>query len=184
MRPNTFRFLIFLTMSQSPTFAAIDGVKTLETREIKYRGGLVTFSIPKHWVEEYEPEDGGTFYEDGPNTGTLRVNVITMKSVTPVTANSGLAALSGLGDVKPLEIKNLPNGNAVTKFVRHSTDQGQAITLYWWYVAQSVPPQHLRTAMFSYTIPSSSENSPNSVFELKFLDEAIQNATFHPTLGE
>ena len=184
MRLNIFSFLILLSMSQSHALPAIDGVKTVETREIKYRGGLVTFSIPKHWVEEYEPEGGGTFYEDGPNTGTLRINVITMKSPTPVTANSGIAALSGLEDVKPLEIENLPSGNAVAKFVRRSTEQGQAITLYWWYVAQSIPPQHVRTAMFSYTILTSSENSSDSAAQLQLLDKSIRNATFHPTLGE
>ncbi|MBK8594774.1 MAG: hypothetical protein IPN83_04160 [Holophagales bacterium] len=44
-------------------------------KSITYRGGLVTFRIPRHWVEEYEEDGGGTFYEDRPDSGTPgRVN--------------------------------------------------------------------------------------------------------------
>ena len=42
-------------------------------KTIIYRGGIARFRVPHSWVEEYEPEGGGTFYEDGPDTGTLRM---------------------------------------------------------------------------------------------------------------
>ena len=35
-------------------------------KTIKYRGGLVTFRVPAHWKEDYEPEGGGTFYDARP----------------------------------------------------------------------------------------------------------------------
>lgn len=44
-----------------------------ELKTIVYRGGLVRFSIPATWQEEYEPDGGGTFYKEGPDTGTLRL---------------------------------------------------------------------------------------------------------------
>lgn len=49
-------------------------------KHIKYRGGIAEFQIPSHWREEYEPGGGGTFYEDSPDSGTLRLNVLSLSS--------------------------------------------------------------------------------------------------------
>ena len=32
-------------------------------KKISYRGGVVEFSIPANWKEEYERDGGGMFYE-------------------------------------------------------------------------------------------------------------------------
>jgi hypothetical protein len=37
----------------------------VQFKTIVYRGGIVRFRIPAHWIEEYEHEGGGTFYEEG-----------------------------------------------------------------------------------------------------------------------
>jgi hypothetical protein len=47
-------------------------------KKITYRGGLISFQIPKDWIEEYEENGGGTFYEDSQESGTLRINVLTV----------------------------------------------------------------------------------------------------------
>ncbi|HSI65722.1 MAG TPA: hypothetical protein VLE43_21530, partial [Candidatus Saccharimonadia bacterium] len=47
-----------------------------ETKTVTYRGGVVVFDLPARWVEEYEPSGGGTFYEDTPQSGTLRLSVL------------------------------------------------------------------------------------------------------------
>lgn len=49
-------------------------------KTISYRGGIATFAVPESWVEEYEPEGGGTFYDDVEGAGTLRLNVLSFKS--------------------------------------------------------------------------------------------------------
>ena len=49
-------------------------------KPIVYRGGVVTFRIPSHWREEYSDIEGGTFYEDGTDAGTLRLRITTMKT--------------------------------------------------------------------------------------------------------
>ncbi|NUY79653.1 hypothetical protein HUK80_02000 [Flavobacterium sp. MAH-1] len=48
-------------------------------KKILYRGGLLQFKIPENDVEEYDEIEGATFYEDGPYTGTVRLNVITLE---------------------------------------------------------------------------------------------------------
>ena len=173
-------FIILALFAMSHASAATVGGETVKTKEIKYLEGIVTFSIPKHWVEEYEPGGDGIFYEKGKNTGKLRINVITVNLPKIVTANSGAKALCILKDIKSSEIDNLPNGNAIAKIIEHTTEQGQAVTHYWWYVARPIPPQHVRMATFSYTIRSSLEKSPGTEAELQLLEGSIRNSIFHP----
>jgi hypothetical protein len=52
-------------------------------KPVVYRGGIVSFSIPANWREEYESDGGGTFYEDGTDTGTLRLHVISVGKKEP-----------------------------------------------------------------------------------------------------
>ena len=59
-------------------------------KTIVYRGGVLKFRIPSSWKEEYSDMDGGTFYEDRPYSGTLRVKVITLKVPTNVNHGSVL----------------------------------------------------------------------------------------------
>lgn len=158
--------------------------RIMKTKTINYRGGLVTFDIPQHWKEEYQPEGGGMFYEDGPATGTLRLNVITAKSPQPITSNSTVEALVGLKAIKPSEVEKLSNSNAIAKSVKRTSEQGTAITLFWWYVANAVPPQHVRVATFSYTVLTSNEKLSTTVADIKFIEASIRNARFHPALGE
>lgn len=180
LRLGIFGILALLAMPQA-LFAAAGG-KHMETREIQYRGGAVTFSIPRNWVEKYDPEGGGTLHAEGKNTGKLQVSAITMKLPVAAMANSGAKALCVLKDVKPAEVENLPNGNAMAKSIERTSVQGQQVTLYWWYVAHPIPPEYVRTAIFSYAIPTSLENSPGTSAELQFLERSIQNTTFNHAL--
>jgi hypothetical protein len=49
-------------------------------KPITYRGGIVRFEIPSDWIEEFETSGGGTFYENRPDSGTLRLNVLSFSS--------------------------------------------------------------------------------------------------------
>lgn len=156
----------------------------IQMKEIQYRGGLVTFSVPKHWVEEYEPDGGGMFYENAPDTGTLRLNVITAKSPKPLSNDAAFEELVAMKTVKADSVQRLKNGNAIATSIQHSSEQGQAITLFWWHVTNPVRPSHLRIANFSYTVLTSQEATDTVKRELQLLTESIKNAKFHPTLGQ
>ena len=96
------------------------GVALVDLKPITYRGGLVKFYVPSTWVEGYEPDGGGTFYEDLPNSGTLRLNVLTFenKSVSnDKTANDFLvnSDLTKQGVITPL-----PNGNVMLTYHKDS----------------------------------------------------------------
>lgn len=153
-------------------------------KQVIYRGGIVTFTIPEHWLEQYEPDGGGMFYEDAPNTGTLRLNVITLESAKPLLPNDAYDNLSTMKNIKAGSVQKMESGNAFATSVQHSTEQGQAITLYWWHIANPIPPNHMRIANFSYTVLTSQENDPLIKNEIQMLTESIKNAKFHSTIGQ
>ncbi len=153
-----------------------------ELKTIVYRGGLVRFSIPATWREEYEPDGGGNFYEEGPDTGTLRLNILTMEAPSDLTEDSVIDVLSGRGDDR--EIRRLPNGNAVATYLIHTEEDGQAICLHYWEVANPLPPRHMRLCIFSYTVQASQDSDAHIQAELKLLDTSICRAEFAVTMGE
>ena len=176
------RYSIWLLVSL--LFIASAHAGEVKMKEIQYRGGIVTFSIPRHWVEEYEPDGEGMFYEDAPDTGTLRLNIITAKSPQPLSADAAFEELAAMKSVKEESIQRLKNGNAFATSIQHSSEQGQAITLFWWHVTNPVRPSHLRIANFSYTVLTSQENSETTKREIQLITESIKNAKFHPTFGQ
>jgi hypothetical protein len=144
-----------------------------ETTQIRYRGGLVVFSIPKSWHEEYEAEGGGTFYEPGDDTGTLRLNVITAKPPRPIkSAHEILLAMEGLPG------ESLENGNAWTSGVSRTIESGQAISVFWWRVASVCTPEKARIASFTYTVLSAAESLARTTSDLTHLERSLCKAEF------
>ena len=149
------------------------------TKQISYRGGLVMFSLPSAWTEEYEPEGGGIFYAPGEETGTLRLDVITAKAPTPISSSASREVLQKVGHS---QIERLPTGSAISNWVSREEDRGVPITIYWWCVADVVEPDHIRIANFSYSILSSQEKSAQVASDLSFLEQSIRSIRFSPTL--
>lgn len=157
---------------------------SMEMKEIQYLGGLVTFSVPEHGVEAYEPGTGGVYYENAPNTGTLRLILVTEKSPTPLSEDAAFDELVAMKSVKAESVQRLKNDNAIATSIRHGSEGGQAITLFFWHVANPVRPHHLRIAIFSYTVLAAQESSEGVRREVQLLTESIKDAKYHPTLGE
>jgi len=168
------RFIASVVALLSGTGAIAGTVEDFPTKQISYRGGLVVFSMPKSWIEEYESEGGGTFYERRANAGTLRLNVISARAPRAVTAaqaltNTGSSSVEALGD-----------GNALAKGVSRTTEQGQPITLFWWHVANVLETDHLRIASFTYTVLGSAELSVKTASDLSMLEKSVREVRFGP----
>jgi len=149
-------------------------------KEIVYRGGLVRFKIPESWIDEYGEDSGGIFYEDTPNSGTLRLDIISAKSSTDFALNESVKVLTLLTDVEPSSIRSLPNGNAIGAFVQRTSEDEVPITIFWWVVSNLVPPRHVRIANFSYTVLTSCEHDSHIIGEVALLADSIARAEFHP----
>lgn len=157
-------------------------------KTIVYRGGVVTFRIPAHWVEEYSDFDGGTFYEDDPDSGTLRLKIITM--TTPEQSQSGFAMEMLQVVVDRLQNEQVEcttedgrDGNAVLKYEEATSERGQSLTIFYWVVSSPLPPRHARAATFSYTILAEQRNDSQIQRDLEMLEAEIEAATFSPELG-
>jgi len=84
----------------------------LQLKTVHYRGVLVVFQIPDHWVEEYEPAGGGTFYDPDDESITLRLNVLTFATPQPVGVQDSAKALTALREMVLGPVETLANGQS------------------------------------------------------------------------
>jgi hypothetical protein len=150
----------------------------VDLKTIDYRGGVVRFAIPASWLEEYEPQGGGTFYRDHPDSGTLRLNVLTFegKGLPDKEALLRAAGQSGTPEW-------LPTGNAFVSYRTSASENGETLAVFHWHLANAVAPRHLRLALFSYTVLADQADSAAVKQEVQLLTEQVRNATFSADLG-
>ena len=154
----------------------IIGQDLINTKRIEYRGGIITFEVPKNWQEEYNEEGGAAFYEDVENSGTLFLNLITVESPNPVSKKSTIELLKPIS--KNEEVKVLANQNVIKHFNYRSEENGINLIIFWWSLAQIIEPNKGRIANFSYVIPASIQNEKTVVKQVEFLNRKIEAAIF------
>jgi hypothetical protein len=71
-----------------------DDAKMIKLKTISYLEGLVRFRIPESWAEHYAPESGAAFYSDNPDSGILRLDVITAVAKRQIDAGEAQRRLS------------------------------------------------------------------------------------------
>lgn len=147
-------------------------------KSVVYRGGVVTFRIPSHWVEHYEPEGGGEFFEDAPDTPTLRLNVMTMQGPA-ATPDAAASALSGYG-----RVERRADGTAVVRYAKESDEEGALLRIHYWQIAQPLPPNHMRILVFSLTTLASQQNDPGVVETIALLERELLAARLAQQVGE
>jgi hypothetical protein len=158
-----------------------DGDPPLKT--ISYRGGLVSFRIPVHWIEEYESDGGGAFYDDAQDSGTLRLQTITAKSKALLSADSAPVVLASLPEAATAPIELLPSGCALIRYTQSVVDRGHRLVITYWSLAQVVPPRYARIFTFSYTLLERQRAAARYRAELDLLDREIRASVFSPELG-
>lgn len=152
--------------------AAMANLKT-----IRYRGGIAEFTIPSHWREEYEPGGGGTFYEDSPGSGTLRLNVLSFESQnTPAEQMAATAFRDG-------KVWATTSGLPLRCEENAAEENGESLHIVSWEVAIPVPPKSLRLAIFSYTIIKKELQNPAIIAEIKQLQRSVEQARYSQAAG-
>ena len=143
-----------------------------KTKIINYRGGIVTFSIPVNWREEYEALGGATFYEDHSDSGTLRLNVLTFESDDTPAQQMSLNAF-------PVDsFQLLPTGFPILYAVNEAMEDEDRLHIHIWKVAVPILPHCLRIVVFQHTILASQESDPLIMSELALLRQSIHSAHF------
>ena len=147
-------------------------------KTIVYRGGVVTFRIPASWTETYAEAGGGEFYEDAPDSPTLRLNVLTFRGPNP-TPEAAASTLKKRCAV----VEQLPNGAALARYARATEEQGEELELTTWELAQALPPEHLRVVVFTWTILTSQRDDPRIRADLELIDREIRAASLATAVG-
>jgi hypothetical protein len=148
-------------------------------KTIDYRGGLVSFEIPTSWKEEYQPEGGGTFYEDRPDSGTLRLNVISFSSKEPKTPTEAVADAFG-----PDTHEILSSGLTMRRGMKDGEERSTKLHLYRWDVLVPVTATHSRLACFTYTVIADQDGTEPVKGELEMVEGMVRTARFSTAQGE
>ena len=149
-----------------------------QTKTVSYRGGIVKFSLPSHWREEYGPESGGTFYEDRPDSGILRLNVITAESKSGESSEQAVEQAFPAGS-----FEMLPSGLPMRHRIADAEERGTPIRLHRWEIAVPVPPTRLRIVCFTHTILARQEKAATTDAELDLVEKSIRSAEFSRETG-
>jgi hypothetical protein len=143
-------------------------------KKINYRGGLISFDIPDSWKEEYNSE-GGIFYEDSPNSGTLRVHVLTLKKKGAISAQDEIKRIESLHKSNNAKMTITNENDIFLSYKKEEMDDNTPIIIFFWEKYQILQPNIFRIAMFSYTFPKlNNKISP----EVTMLEESIKSAEF------
>lgn len=154
---------------------------------INYRGGIVQFRIPDSWVEEYEEAGGGTFYDDAEDSGILRLNILTFSSKSQFGTNAAVESLQEKAAQYGTTVEELPDRNSALISYRESAtdeDDNEDLVMWYWEIANIVPPYHIRFAIFSYCLLASREAEPAAIEELAMLNQSLRQCQFSSGLGE
>ena len=150
-------------------------------KRIPYKGGIVSFSIPDHWLEEYEEDGCSMFYEDKPESGALRLNVITAAEPNLQTDRSGTDALLALFDGKRepgTVVRVLDNGNVLRAYTRQEFEHGEELLMHHWEVANRADANHIRLAIFSFAILASRASDTEIIAQVALLNEQLPRTQF------
>lgn len=176
--------LLLMTLTVFLGLCVAEGAEPLKMKTISYRGGIITFQIPAHWKEEYQPEGGGMFYEDRPESGTLRLNVITAKAPEGKSPTNGYSLFISTPLGKGERLLQTSHGDGLKISKKSAVEKGVKIEMHCWQIAHCAPPSKIYIASFTWTILQSQDSDPKFQKEVEFLTEQISKAYFHPDLGK
>ena len=143
-------------------------------------GKQVSFQVPSQWKEDYKEGHGGTFYLDSPESGTLRVNVMTANAPTNGAAKSALEAFLVSRSERQAVVQTA-DGNYVERKESYATDQGIPIFMVTWTVCKVLSQDAARIAVFTYTCATENREKTICAEEIRNLNELIPKVRFSNT---
>jgi hypothetical protein len=155
----------------------------LSMKSINYRGGIARFNLPSSWAEEYDQEGGAAFYEDKPDSGTLRINVMNIEKppgkVGPAdTIDNVIGQISGTGSVH-----RLPSGVVIAQTNRLENEDGNELSIENWYLGVTIASNHFRIIIFTYTILAAQKSDANVQQEIAMLNRSISEGDYPAVRG-
>ena len=160
-----------------------DEVVSTPFKEIAYRGGIVKFSIPADWSEFYDEAGNGVYYKEEPDSGTLRLNVVTFTAPDETKEIEIYALAESRAKLKAGKFMPLDNGNTLVTSQTESVENGINIGLHVWELYNAPDPMNGRIATFSFTLLSRQMKQQKYILQMEMLDEQIRDAKFADEIG-
>ena len=149
-------------------------------KEIRYRGGMLTFFLPDSWQEEYGADGGAAFFAGDSQGGTLNLRLTTIQR-----SDQGRVDEASLREVVTTGVApgdppaaTLPTGNVLQRYERSESNEEGRIHLTFWSVANAVQPKTIRYALFGFAVPGERAGSPEHQATVELLDERIRAVEF------
>jgi hypothetical protein len=137
-------------------------------------GDKLSFLIPHEWVEDHdESQDVYLYHAPRTDSGWLRVSLITAKN-SSAKARDLLAERARQRNGKLRQL----GPNSVATWEKPSQEDGVAIYQYWWAVLQSLGPELIREALFSYTVRADHRGNAETQDAVSLLSDLFCNAEF------
>jgi hypothetical protein len=163
-------------VNETSSAQSIQEKSPVKIKTVAYRGGILKFSVPDSWLEEYEPSGGATFYEDRKDSGTLRLSVLQFESKGP--SEMMIQDLIHNKHYEPIQ-----DDLAILREEKSTVEDGETLDIYSWTVAVPVPPNSIRLAVFSFTILQSQSSKSSIQQEIEFLSNSFRDAEYSKDAG-
>ena len=136
----------------------------------------LSFLIPHEWIEILDDDDYLYQYPEA-ESGWLRVSLLTVKTGEEAPA----PRLRKIFDSKENVIVEHQTGNLVSTYEKDSENDGVRIHLWYWMVANVVPPNLVREAIFSYTVLIERIIEEDTKRMVKLVGQLVSQADFCPS---
>lgn len=124
------------------------------------------------------------FYGDGPDSGTLRVKVLTFSK--PHNADvSGSAVLQlvleaiGKKESDAVEVGR----NALVRYEESALERGTRLRIFYWVFCNPVSSGNARVVTFSYTVLETQADTSQTRQELEMLNASLLETEFSERIG-
>lgn len=154
------------------SITASGATEVVKSKLIKYRNGITVFSIPENWKEEYDPKGGAMFYEDLPDSGTLRLNVLSFDSPDISAKEMAMQVFPKNG------FKVIQNRFPLEYKVKEVIENQERLKIHTWSVAVPIEPRSVRIIVFSHTVLSDLDKNESIMKEISFLHGSIEAASY------
>jgi hypothetical protein len=139
-------------------------------------GDRLSFLVPREWIEQLEEDNCYLYQRPKTDSGWLRVSLITSNVVQGTPAQKLKRLFAKRDNVRIDE----ETGNLVSSYEKDSDQNGVALHIYYWMVANTVLPDLIREAVFSYTILRERTSDEETIEAVKVIGQLVSQAQFLP----
>jgi len=144
----------------------------LRLDEVSVFGGKLRFLIPHDWVEAESEADHYLYHLPETKSGWMRVSLITL------TTNTPREHLPKLFSERESFFISEKMRNMVEVSDKASEEQATPIHIYYWKVGNTVLPDRVYEAVFSYTIRAETMHDQATQEMVELIENLVSEAVF------